>query len=148
MEGGDLSNDLPYRMLFLWEDTVARRPQGWDSLVSRVHQGLHRRQSVLDRWAPNPAVTRRMWDLAWRHSYRLDLLTLLGEDYRPALEEWVDRHDLPVSHVHFTDRSGINATLAALVDVHTVFYGDSGYDLWFGGKGRRIDPRHDWEPFA
>lgn len=138
MRGGDLSNQVTPRLLFLWEGCVA------ENVKRRVYESPERH---LRRMAPRLNVVRRMWDVAWRFDYRVDVFSLLGENYGAPLEKVIDRLDLPVSHVTAYDSFTQAAKLMAYAPaVARIFVGEEYSPIAFGGKTVVVPSEGDWEP--
>lgn len=150
MLGGELDDRLPPRMCFVFEDCVASRDRGQSVVLGGRRVGKRRRtvETELKHWHPNPTVVARMWDVVHRHDFRVDMITAYGPEWEGPLMKWVDRHDLPVSHVFATDVEGLNDQINTMVRTMVFFFGNPGHLLWFGGRGRQIPIDRDWEPLA
>lgn len=141
MRGGDLDDRIPPRLMFVFEDCVATRGKKRPLLNPK-------RSAELRHWTPNPTVTKRMWDIVQRHDFRIDMLTLLGPEWEDDLHHWVDKHDLPVSHVFATDAEGLPDLLNARVHTQRVYFGSPDHSFFFGHRGHQIPTDRDWEPLA
>lgn len=138
MERGDISNAIPMRLMFMWEGCL-------------VEPAKRRRLDTADRFVRrakvNSHVSARVWDLVWRYDFRLDLLTVLGENLDDALHEWVDYRSLPFSNVYaFDSKQEAHQFLLTMPHVAKVFVGPDESPILFGGKTQNVPANGDWEP--
>ncbi len=64
MERGDISTTLPPRMLITFGRVIATPRAPWSSL--QAFGGM--------------APVTTLWDFTWRHNYKFDVITFLGEE--------------------------------------------------------------------
>lgn len=140
MQGGDLSNRLPPRWLFVFENVLAtvpdRRLLEWKAAVR-----LRRWKRVANCYEMHPHVMKVIWDLVWRRDYRFDVVTFLGEDFAEALEKRLHREALPFSNLWAVTEETLAQRLAYMPDVMFVIHGDPSRHLAYGNRGLLVtDP--------
>ena len=88
----------------------------------------------------NELLARKVWDLVWRFSIELDLLTYLGYDFAEALKERMDNERMPFSRVYHEQPQRLARSLATQVDIRTIYDPDPSHQFLYGGKGRILTP--------
>lgn len=140
MEGGDLSDRLPPRWLFGFENVVGTLPPG-SVRTAKMWQRLGQWRRVVEQYEIEPHVTKVLWDLTWRRDYRFDVFTVQGEDFRDALEDRLNRESVPFSNVFALSPEQLAQRLVYMVDVQYVVHGDPSHHLSYGNRGLLVtDP--------
>lgn len=134
MQGGDLSNRLPARWLFVYEGVIANVPP------ERI--GEYRRAVATRRWKraaacwqTEPHVQKVIWDLVWRRDFRFDVVTFMGEHMAEAVELQMQHEALPFSNCWPTSESDLATRLAYMPDVQFVVHADPSRRLAYGNRG-------------
>lgn len=146
MEGGDLSNAVSPRILYVFEGLLASPPADVKSSVAlRVAERLRRWDSVIQRMDFYPIVGQMLWDLSWRHGIRFDVVTYLYDtDFAARLFHHLDTVlGLPVSHVlWYPSPQALASGLAMMPDVARVYDANPGNALVYGPRGRLVLDLH------
>lgn len=146
MEGGDLSNAVAPRCLYVFEGLLAHEPTGLKPAVAaRVDARLHRWDHVLRRMRFDPLVSRMLWDLVWRHGLRFDVVTYLyDETFAVALYKHLDGTlGYPISNVlWYPSPQALASGLAIMPDVARVFDANPRNALAYGPRGRLVQDLH------
>jgi hypothetical protein len=140
VKGNDLANLVVPRDVLVWEGLLGLLPDP----RTKVQEAKFRKRK---RWAEAVAcyqvhelLARKIWDLVWRYSLEIDLLTYHGHDFAKALEERMDAESMPVRRVFSEDPNVFARSLAYQPDVRTVYDPDPAHQFLYGGKGRILVP--------
>lgn len=142
MRGGDLSNQLPPRWLFVFEGVIGDlRP---DAVAPfKLAMRMKRWRRAADCFELIPHVQKIIWDLTWRRDYRFDIVTFLGQPFCDALERRLARESLPFSNLWSVDEASLSKRLATMPDVLYVIHSDPSRHLAYGNRGLLVtDPNH------
>lgn len=143
MEGGDISNAVAPRVLFVFEGLIGRPPVGNQAIKAKVSRKLHRWTNVVDAWDLDETMVKQMWDLVWRRNVQFDVVTFLYEEsFAVALWKRLDGLGLPVSRVLWFDSpQHLARSLVYMPDVRTVFTADRSNAMAYGKVGRLVVDR-------
>lgn len=140
MQGGDLSDRLPPRWLFVFEGVLANVPPA-RMREYRLAIKFKRWKRAANRFEVEPHVAKVLWDLYWRRDYRFDVVTFLGEDMGEAIESMLDRYNVPLGNVMATEPDTLAKRLAFMPDVQYVVHADPSHHLSYGNRGLLVtDP--------
>jgi hypothetical protein len=146
MQGGDISNAVSPRCLYVFEGLIATAPGGVKSSVAtKVDERLHRWDRIIHRMDFDPTVTQLLWDLVWRHGIRFDVVTYLYDvSFATALFQHLDSElGMPLSHVlWYPSPQALANGLAVMPDVARVFDANQQNALAYGGRGRYVRDLH------
>jgi hypothetical protein len=145
VKDGDISNQISPRLLIVWEGLLALPPDEEDK--SRFGAWIDARRygktrAIVDAFRLNEEMAKHIWDITWRKGFSVDVVTFMGHQYLPAIERWIDRHDLPVGHVTDDTPDTLARRLAYMPHVAAVYDHDPARRFTYGGKGRLMDPEH------
>jgi hypothetical protein len=143
MDKGDLSNEVIPRILLVFEGVVGWLPpenkKTYDKLV-RKGQWYY----AVYEWELNDLMLRKIWDVMFRQSRELDIITYIGgQPFADALAARLDEEDVPVRRVWYTTPAILSRKIALMPDVAAVFDPDPAHQFTYGGKGRVITSPHD-----
>lgn len=143
MQGGDLSNQVPPRALFVFEGLVGLPPSGNKAVTTKVAARLRRWSNVARAWEIDETVAKQLWDIAWRQGVQFDIVTYLHEEaFAVALWHRLDDLGLPMSRVIWeANPPALARALAYMPDVIAVFHSNSSDRLVYGSKGRLVTDR-------
>jgi len=134
VQRGDLSDRLPPRWLFVFENVIgavpADRALQW-KLAMRAHQW----RIAANQYEVEPHVSKVIWDLVWRRDFRFDIVTFLGDGMAGALEKRLSRESLPFSNLWSVSEDTLAQRLAYMPDVLYVVHGDPTRHLSYGNRG-------------
>ena len=142
MQGGDLSNELPPRFVFVLEGLIASVPAK-QVRAQRLDLKLHRWKHAVDRLEWNTYALSTMWNTVWRLGIRFDVATFTSteEGWLTALRDRLDLENVPVSTVHaYKTPQELALKLAYLPDVRAVFDAAPERALVYGNRGRSVLP--------
>jgi hypothetical protein len=137
---GDISNDVAPSIVIVWENLLGLLPSPADRAKESAARRMRRWKSAVNAYTLNEVLAKHMWDLTWRANKTLDVLTYLGDDFREALEDRIDRENLPVRHVYGYSPAQLAREIAYMRDLEAIFDPDPSRRFTYGGKGRIIDP--------
>lgn len=148
MEGGDISNAVSPRCLYVFEGLLAVAPSDVRSTIAtKVDIRLRRWDRVIRRMEFDTTVAQLLWDLVWRYGIRFDVVTFLyDESFATPLFKHLDGElGLPISHVlWYPSPQALASGLAVMPDVARVFDANQQNALAYGGRGRYVrDLRRD-----
>jgi hypothetical protein len=135
-----LSNRLPPRWLFVYENVLAAVPPQ-RAREYAVYCRLHRVRRAVACYETHPHVSKVIWDLYWRRDFRFDVVTFLGEDYADRIASRLEKENLPFSNCWAVDEGTLARKLAYMPDVLYVVHGDPTHHLAYGNRGLLVtDP--------
>lgn len=134
MQGGDLSNRLPPRWLFVFEGVIGFLPEE-RATEFKLSVRFKRWRRAANCFEIHPHVQKVLWDLMWRRDYRFDIVTFLGDEFAEALEKRLTRESLPFSNLWAVTEDTLAKRLAYMPDVMYVIHGDTARHLSYGNRG-------------
>jgi hypothetical protein len=143
VERGQLGTQVPRRVIFIWEGTVASLPpyQAAQSL-ERLNRRLHRWNRAVSLWRINDLALRSMWQIFQRTFLRIDMVvTTREEGFARAVSRLVIQNNWPVEYVTCQSADRLGRQLASMPDVERVYYGLEEQQWSYGPKGVFLDPQ-------
>lgn len=140
MKGNDISNEVVGRFLLVFEGLIADLPDAKAKAKFAAASRLRQYSRAVSAYQINDLVGRVIWDTVWRRGYSVDVVTFLGEEYIPAVEHWLEEHDLPVGNVTHETPGNLSRSLAYRPNVLGVYHSDPTSLFTYGSKGHLIDP--------
>lgn len=138
MEGGDLSNEVAGRLLFVFEGTVGRLRPGAEARERGLLR-LRRWAAAVRCWEIPQEARAVLWDAAWRWSYRFDVVTHRPAGFAKALEGALDEADVPFTKVWSMSVDELARALARMPDVQAVFFADQSRRFAYGSRGVLVE---------
>lgn len=137
MQGGDISAELPKRILIVWEDTLADVPEGMVGL-EKLARKAHRWDRAVRMWHARPLARGRCWQVANQLGVRLQVVTFLGPGFANALEQRLDDNGWPVMGTveDYANPGALGRELAGRADVLQVVDGLENRFLHYGRRGK------------
>lgn len=133
---GDISNQLPPRMLITFEGVIATLPEARTAKFNRA-VAMHRYRRAMECYEPNAHAIAVVWDWTWRRDVKVDVVSFLP--YEDEITRVLDRTGMPYSRLWCSPGPDALATqLAYLPDVVSVLHADSTRPFAYGGKGLYI----------
>lgn len=132
MQGGDISNEMPPRILIVANDFLVHEPKGM------YIDG--RRFGRWQRWAKrleiDETVRLHLHDLTWRRSFRVDLVVIgVPEIVAAVLVERLDRMNLAISNVYVVpDDQALVSMLPYMPEVQYIVHGRQEWTYTFGSR--------------
>lgn len=140
MQGGDLSDRLPPRWLFVFEGVIARVPPVKQARFN-LYMRTHRWKRAAGLFEMEKHVTKVLWDLYWRRDYRFDVVTHMGDEMAEEIEKMLDRYNVPLGNVYYNEPEALAKNLTFMPDVQYVVHGDPAHHLSYGNRGLLVtDP--------
>lgn len=140
MQNGDISNEVSPRLVVVFEGLLGVLPERRESAFEFAARTFGRRASQAKRsvnsYEINEPLARVIWDTIWRYRYSVDVVTYLGEDFAGALEERLDRENLPIGRVWADEPHKLARRIAHMPDVAAIY--DNEHHLMYGSKGRTL----------
>jgi hypothetical protein len=138
MQGGDLSNEVAPRLLFVFENTIGTLPSKTAEARERTAVKFHRWRTAVDCWMIPPRSHALLWDVAWRYNYRFDVVTYRPAGFARELEKRLGM-DVPVSSVFSSSPALLARKLAFMPDVRFVYDADPERVFTYGGRGVHLE---------
>lgn len=140
MQGGDIDNRVVPRLVIVWENLLGLLPNKTSEAKVASYVKFKRWNRAANVFEINEALTRRIWDVTWRLNFSVDVITYISPDFVEALQERIDREDIPVRSVWHTEPHVLARKLAYMPQVACVYDPNPHHLLTFGSKGRIINP--------
>lgn len=138
MQKGDISNEFLPRFLFVFEGLVARLPSRRATQLEWAMCRSHQWKRAAKLWVINDNIKAHLWDITWRYDYRFDIVTFHDDGFVPALEERLDRENIPYGNCFASTPDGLSHLLPRMPDVNRVFFADEALMFRFGHQGRLV----------
>ena len=137
MKDGDLDNVTVPRIILVFEGAVGFLPdsnqKAYDKAVLK-----QRWDEAISCWELNELMLRKIWDLTFRKSVTVEIVTFISQPFADVLAARLDEEDMPVRRVWFSTPGRLSRMLAHMVDVTTVYDPDESHVFTYGSKGRVI----------
>lgn len=140
MKGNDLDNLVVPRDILVFEGLVGLIP---DEKMARQEIKFREKEDwdeAVSCYDINELLARRVWDMVWRYSIEVDLLTYHGPGFASALEDRMERENLPFRRIFSELPSVLARRLATMVDVRTIYDPFPDHQFLYGSKGRILLP--------
>jgi hypothetical protein len=139
MYRGDISNQSEPRVLFVFDDLLAKVS---DTKLYALEIRTRRYRSASNRWEFDPVVVARLNDIWWRKGYRFDIVSFQPDSMEDALQTQLDRRQVPYSSFWTSTPDQLSRQIAMMPDVVMVYDANPTHMFTYGGRGRTIiDPR-------
>ena len=133
---GELSGEIPKRILVIWESGMA------DLHNARAESWACKRRAwrrAVRHWELNEHMVDRIWDLWRRYDLRTDVIVLTRpQGFASEAKEYLELHDVPVRHVVALDLDALQRRLVRMPDVHAVLHRSEDLLFAFSSKGRLV----------
>lgn len=135
MEHGDLSSEVPSRVVAIFERLIMTVPEKYEARFAR-NMSKRKYTSALACVRLDEDVVNVMRGWAWTKPYRIDVMSHLSDDpdYRAALEEFTRLEEIPAQLVHARPQQAAASMLRRLPDVAVVFHRDA-HPFVYGSLG-------------
>lgn len=145
MKHGTLSNEVQGRFVVVWEGLLAYLPDVAAGRRFRIYDNLGMRGRALAEWVSDTTASKALWDLAYRQSYPVDLVSTLGERYGNKLWARAVREVLPVGgYQMFEDEDALDDYVRSTPYIVGAVHGYANRPMMFGGKGFVTAPGQPW----
>lgn len=135
MQGGDISNEVAPRIIFIFEDTIGAIAAPDQRRHDRyVRRGRYRRAARM--WELSKHAVRVLHDLERRSPYNVDIATYLDPDEAEHIEDRLESIALPFGHFLVTNTEEMARVIVNQPQVAAVFDGNRARQFAYGGKGR------------
>ena len=140
MQGGDIDNRVVPRLVIVWENLLGLLPNKAAEAKAASYVKFKRWNRAVNTFEINEALARRIWDVTWRYDFSVDVITYIHEDFVEALENRLDREDIPVRSVWFTEPHVLARKLAYMPQVACIYDPNPHHQFTYGSKGRILNP--------
>lgn len=138
MEGNDIASGWAPRVLWVWEDLLGLLPAG--KTREKFYLTTHQWKRAVHVRQLNAFAVNQMWDMVWRKSLRMEVVTFQPEGYAEALQAYLEQANLPISWVRQADEATWASDLAYNVDVVAVLDPDPDRVLRCGSRALHVRP--------
>lgn len=135
MQGGDISNEVAPRLLFVFEGTLATVPSKTAEAKEKLQCRLKRWAAAAELWEISEQASILLWDVAWRYNFRFDIVTYKPAGFARALKDRLDEEGLPAAKVWHSSPQLLAKKLAFMPDVAYVYDSDPTRLFTYGGRG-------------
>lgn len=140
MQGGDISNQVVPRLVIVFENLLGLLPTKTAEAKAASYLRFKRWNRAVNVYEINEGLARRIWDVTWRLDFSVDVITYVSEEFAEAVEKRLEREDLPIRSVWFTEPHLLARKLAYMPQVACIYDPDPHHVFTFGSKGRIISP--------
>ncbi len=140
MRDNDLSSFIVPRDVIVWEGLLGVIPDERTALREAKLRRRHKWGKALACYETNEMMARKIWDLVWRFSMEIDLLTYVSREFSLELQTRVDNENLPLRRVWFEPANLLARRLAVAPDIRTIYDPDPAHQFTYVGKGRVLMP--------
>lgn len=140
MKGNDLDNIVVPRDVVVWEGLLGLLPDQKVANMEAKFRAKEKWDKAVACYEMNEMLARKVWDLVWRFSYELDLLTYHGRHFALALEKRMEEEQMPFRRVWSEQPNILARRLMLQPDIRTIYDPDPSHQFTYGGKGRVLLP--------
>lgn len=140
MQGGDISNQVVPRLVIVFENLLGILPNKTAEAKAASFLKFKRWNRAVNVFEINEALARRIWDVTWRFDFSVDVITYVSEEFAEAVEKRLEREDIPVRSVWYTEPQVLARKLAYMPQVACVYDPNPHHQFTYGSKGRILDP--------
>lgn len=140
MRANDLDNVVVPRDALVWEGLFGLYPDEKTKRLEARFRAKGKWDNAVDCYTINEMLARKIWDLTWRFNVQIELVTWWGPDFRRALEDRMDRENMPFSRIWSDNPLVLARRLAVMPDLRTIYDPDPEHQFLFGSKGRILSP--------
>lgn len=138
VRGGDISNRVALRTIFIFEDLVAHVPNRKHD-VYRALMKIHQYRRAIDLFRADEYTLSHSHDMLWRYDFRFDVVTFLPDGCLRHIEKWLERKDFAYSHLKkYASAVELEGALASMPEVARVFYPASKGYFSYGHRGQGV----------
>lgn len=140
MKGNDLDSHAVPRDVVVFEGLVGLIPDEKIQRAEAKYRAKGKWSEALACYEMNEGIAKKVWDLVWRFSFEIDLLTYLGQGFAEVLEKRMDDEDMPFRKVWFEEPNRLARRLVVSPHIRTIYDPDPAHQFLFGGRGRVLLP--------
>lgn len=140
MKGNDLGNLVSPRDILVFEGLLGLIPDPKVAKQEAKFRGKKKWVEAVACYEINELLARKIWQMVWDYSLEIDLVTYHSHGFAKALEERMDRENLPVRRVWHEEPNVLARRLATMLDVRTIYDPFPDHQFLYGGKSRVISP--------
>lgn len=137
MENGDISNGVSARLLVVFEGTIATIEDRLTEQKRAFYLKSHRWQRAASCWSVDMLTTKRFWDMTFRLSQTIDIVTYLDEREAEHIQVRLDQLGLPFGNFWATTLEELCREILPNPSVTTILDADPKRVFTYGGKGRQ-----------
>jgi hypothetical protein len=142
VKGNDLGNSVVPRDALVWEGLLGLIN---DPRVAKQEKKFREKEqwdNAVACYEVNELLARKIWDLTWRWSMEIELLTYLGVEFAQSLEKRMEREDMPFRRVWFDKPNLLARRIATMPNLRTIYDPDPNHQFLYGHRGRIIAPEN------
>lgn len=140
MKGNDLANEVVPRDLLVFEGLLGLIPNEKVARAEAKFRAKGKWAKALACYETHEMLGRKVWDMAWRYSVEIDLITFLGRPFAFELEKRMENENMPFRRIWSEEPNILARRLATMPEVRTIYTPFPNQQLLFGSKGRYIQP--------
>jgi hypothetical protein len=142
VKGNDLDNLVVPRDVLVFEGLLGLIPDKKVAEQEIKFRQKKRWHEAVACYEINEMLARRLWDMVWRYSLEIDLLTYHGREFAQALEERMDNENLPLRRIWAEEPNILARRLATMIDIRAIYDPFPDHQFLYGAKGRILLPEN------
>jgi hypothetical protein len=140
MQGNDLGNSVSARDVLVFEGLLGIIPDPKVARLEAKYRAKEKWDDAVACYEINELLARKIWDMVWRYSLEIDLVTYHSHGFARSLEARMERENLPLRRVWYEEPNQLARRLATAIDIRTIYDPFPDHQFLYGGKGRIISP--------
>ncbi len=141
MRKGELSNEVLPRVFVVFEGLLGVLPDVKASALEALARKRGKWDKAVSYYEISDFTSQGIRDLYWRHRFRVDIITFLGDGFRDALVDELNRRVLMFGDVIAYTEADLMADLTYDRSIIKVLDPDSSHVLRYGGRGQITSPQ-------
>lgn len=143
MEGGDISNEVSQKLVFVFDGLVGAIPQEDERVAKKLRK--RGKWSQLARvYEVDTRMGAHLWDIVWRSPFSFDVVSFETDDeaWFEALERLLARANVPHSRLEvYATPDEFAQHMVYAPNILRVFHAEPSWRFKFGNKGEYVaDP--------
>lgn len=148
MKGNDLDNLVVPRDVLVFEGLLGIIPDPKTAKQEAKFREKKQWSQAVSCYEINEMLARRLWDMVWRYSIEIDLLTYHPQGFADELEKRMERENLPLRRIYSEDPGILARRLATMPDIRCIYDPFPDHQFLYGSKGRILLPENAHQLFG
>ncbi|MFI6495915.1 hypothetical protein [Nonomuraea typhae] len=140
MQKGDISSEIVPRILIEFEGLLAHPQEQVPEPGGFLDRVFVRVKKPKIAWDLDDLVVKVMWDLTWRFSQEIDVITKQGEVFARDLADRLEVEQVPARRIWDYQPRRLARQLASMPYIAAVYTGEREHAMLYGSRGRLVTP--------